>query len=68
MKKTDEEKLDSVIECLINAGYNPYDQIYGFVITKDDIYITRQGGARKTIKSIDINVLKKYLNERKTEK
>jgi uncharacterized protein (UPF0297 family) len=68
MKKTDEEKLDSVIECLINAGYNPYDQIYGFVITKDDIYITRQGGARKTIKSIDTNVLKKYLNERKTEK
>ena len=66
MKKTDEEKLDSVIECLINAGYNPYDQIYGFVITKDDIYITRQGGARKTIKSIDTNVLKKYLNERKT--
>ena len=47
MKKTDEEKLDSVIECLINAGYNPYDQIYGFVITKDDIYITRQGGARR---------------------
>ena len=38
--------IDEVAALLKKAGYVPYDQIYGYVHTGEDFYITRQGGAR----------------------
>ena len=44
-----------------NAGYNPYEQLWGYVATGNESYITRQGNAREIIKEIDIELIKNYL-------
>lgn len=64
MNMTDEQKLVSVVESLKRAGYDPHDQIYGYVTTNDECYITRQGNARDIIKTIKKEVLRKYLAEK----
>ena len=55
MKVTDEEKIILVVKSLRKAGYNPHDQISGFLVTDDETYITRQGNARNK------DVLRKYI-------
>ena len=65
---TDEQKLVSVVESLKRAGYDPYDQIYGYVIMNEEAYITRQGNAREIIKTIKKDVLRKYLDGKYLEK
>lgn len=61
MKVTDEEKIILVVKSLREAGYNPHDQINGFLVTDDETYITRQGNAREIIKTINKDVLRKYI-------
>lgn len=61
MKVTDEEKVILVVKSLREAGYNPHDQINGFLVTDDETYITRQGNAREIIKTINKDVLGKYI-------
>lgn len=56
MNMTDEQKLVSVVESLKRAGYDPYDQIYGYVFMNEEAYITRQGNAREIIKTIKKDV------------
>ena len=50
--------LDEVISSLEEKGYEPYEQIYGYVQTGNDIYITRHGNAREKIKLLDNSKLK----------
>ena len=54
MRGTDEEKLMSVVKSLKEAGYHPQDQIY----------ITRHGNAREIIKTINKDVLRKYVEKK----
>ncbi len=50
-----------VINALKKAGYNPYDQLYGYITTGEITYITRQGNARKIIEGLDKNELREYV-------
>ncbi len=50
-----------VINALKKAGYNPYDQLCGYVTTGEKTYITRQGNARKIIEGLDKNELREYV-------
>ncbi len=50
-----------VINALKEAGYNPYDQLYGYITTGEITYITRQGNARKIIEGLDKNELREYV-------
>lgn len=69
MPHTNDEKLRSVIESIASAGYEPYDQIYGYYTTGIDSYITRTGNARALIKEIDREILTEYLkNSKKHQK
>ena len=69
MPHTDDVKLRSVIESIASAGYEPYDQIYGYYSTGIDSYITRTGNARTLIKEIDREILTEYLkNSKKHQK
>lgn len=56
-----EETIQYVVAVLKNAGYNPYEQLWGYVATGNESYITRQGNAREIIKEIDIELIKNYL-------
>ena len=59
--------IDEVAALLKKAGYVPYDQIYGYVHTGEDFYITRQGGARDIIKLVSSDALKEYLQKEETQ-
>ena len=72
-KVTEEEEdlihstLASVYEALIEKGYNPLNQLVGYILTEDPTYITNYNNARTLIAKIERDeilrhLLKSYLN------
>jgi YD repeat-containing protein len=45
--------LRSVFDSLNEKGYNPINQIVGYLLTEDPTYITNYNGARSLICKID---------------
>lgn len=45
--------LRSVFDALSQKGYNPINQIVGYLLTEDPTYITNYNGARSMICKID---------------
>ena len=56
--------LGDVISSLEEKGYEPYEQIYGYVQTGNETYITRHGNAREKIKLLDNSKLKTVVNSK----
>ena len=67
--KYQDPTLDSVFMAAISevylaiqeAGYEPYDQLTGFVRTGNDQYITRRRNARNIVTEMDPEMIKVYL-------
>ena len=55
------KKLEYIINCISETGFDPAGQIYGYMQTKDDKYITRNGNARDLIKFIDPAELENFV-------
>lgn len=53
--------LRSVYEALTEKGYNPINQIVGYLLTEDPTYITNYNGARSMICKIDRDELMQVL-------
>ena len=53
--------LRDVYEALTEKGYNPIDQIVGYLLTEDPTYITNYIGARTKICKIDRDELMQVL-------
>ncbi len=58
--------LRAVYEALSEKGYNPINQIVGYVLTEDPTYITNYKNARGLIRRIDrdelmASMIKEYL-------
>ena len=58
--------LKEVYEALKEKGYNPINQIVGYILSEDPTYITTHNGARNKIRRLDRDdilqcVLKYYL-------
>ena len=49
--------LSIVYKALLEKGYNPVNQIVGYVISGDPTYITGHNNARSLIRKIDRNEL-----------
>ena len=59
--------LRDVYDALSEKGYNPINQLVGYVLTEDPTYITNYKNARGMIRRIDRDelmaaLLKEYLN------
>ena len=54
------EILGDVYRALVEKGYNPINQIVGYIRSEDPTYITNHNGARALIRRIDRDEL---LNE-----
>ena len=59
--------LKEVYEALKEKGYNPINQIVGYILSEDPTYITTHQGARNKIRKLDRDdilqcVLKYYLS------
>lgn len=67
--KYQDPTLDSVFMAAISevylaiqeAGYEPYDQLIGYVRTGNDQYITHRRNARKIATEMDLEMIKQYL-------
>ena len=60
--------LTSVYRALKEKGYNPINQLVGYILSEDPTYITTYQGARANIRRIDRDdllqvLLKNYLGE-----
>ncbi len=60
------EILKNVYEALKEKGYNPINQIVGYILSGDPTYITSHNGARNLIRQIERDELlekmvKKYI-------
>ena len=53
--------LRSVYEALVEKGYNPINQIVGYLLTEDPTYITNYNNARSMICKIDRDELMQVL-------
>jgi len=45
--------LTEVYDALKEKGYNPINQLVGYILSEDPTYITTYGGARSKIRKID---------------
>ncbi len=60
--------LTTVYQALEEKGYNPINQIVGYILSEDPTYITNPMGARTLIRKLDRDELlqvlvKKYLGQ-----
>ena len=60
--------LTTVYDALREKGYNPINQIVGYILSEDPTYITNHNGARTLICKVDRDELlralvRSYLNE-----
>ena len=53
--------MSEVYMALQEAGYEPFDQLTGYVRTGNDQYITRHHNARKIVTEMDPELIKQYL-------
>ncbi len=60
-KETMRRILRNVYEALTEKGYNPVNQIVGYLLTEDPTYITNYNGARSMICKIDRDELMQVL-------
>ena len=61
------EIMKEVYASLKEKGYNPINQIVGYILSGDPTYITSHNGARRLIRQIERdelleNMVKEYLN------
>lgn len=60
--------LTTVYQALEEKGYNPINQIVGYILSEDPTYITNHMGARTLIRKLDRDellqvLIKKYLGQ-----
>ena len=51
--KTTEEILQTVYDALDQKGYNPIDQLVGYILSGDPAYITGHNNARNLIRRVE---------------
>ena len=61
-------EMSKVVSALQAAGYEPYDQLYGYAMHGNDQYITRFGGAREIVTKMDVKDIKIFLKHYKNHK
>lgn len=59
-----QQVLEYIVRCIKDTGNDPRTQIRGYVVSGNECYITRNGDARRLIKSVETSCLKRYVSER----
>lgn len=62
--KNAKQILKAVYEALVEKGYNPIDQIVGYILSGDPTYITSHNDARNLIRKLERDeLLEKLVKE-----
>lgn len=62
------ENLTIIYDALVEKGYNPINQIVGYILSEDPTYITTHHNARSIIRHIDRDELLQILVKSYIEK
>ena len=63
MKPSFEVRMKEIIQSISDAGFDPFSQLYGYLTTGKEEYITRTGNARELIKTLNWQQVWDYVNE-----
>ena len=55
------QNIEYIVAVLHEAGYNPYEQLYAYLHTGNDTYITRKGDARSLVSELDRKQILDYI-------
>ena len=58
--------MKHVENAIRDAGFVPYHQLFGYILTGNSAYITRRNGARETVTQMDPDLLRHYLLHQKS--
>ena len=57
--------MDMIVSALVERGYDPYAQLYGYLKENNPMYITKHRNARELIQTLDNNLIKQYITKMK---
>lgn len=60
MDRQTHDALKRIAQSLRDAGYDPYEQLIGYIKTGDVTYITRRGDARTMIRGISMEQIARF--------
>lgn len=60
-EKAVRESLLKVYDALVEKGYDPINQIVGYILSEDPTYITTYNNARSIVRHIDRDLLLQYV-------
>ena len=63
MKPNFEVRMKEIIQSISDAGFDPFSQLYGYLTTGKEEYITRTGNARELIKTLNWQQVWDYVKE-----
>ena len=63
LKTKFEVTMEEIVCAIAEAGYDPHDQLYGYVTKGKEEFITRNGNAREKIKQLNWLEVKKYVEK-----
>ena len=64
-QKLFDEQIAKVVDALVASGYDPMDQLTGYIQTDDDTFITRTGNARSIIRTLAKEQIVAYVEKNK---
>lgn len=53
--------IEIIVEALKEKGYDPYEQLTGYVTENEPCYITKHKNARQLVVTLDMERLKQYV-------
>lgn len=53
--------MELIVTALIEKGYDPYEQLTGYVTENEPCYITKHKNARQSIVTLDMERVKQYV-------
>lgn len=63
VKPNFEVRMKEIIQSISDAGFDPFSQLYGYLTTGKEEYITRTGNAREIIKTLNWQQVWDYVKE-----
>ena len=57
--------MESIVSSIEKTGNDPYAQLYGYLTSGNDMYITRTGNARALIKTLEWERVWDYVRQMK---
>ena len=59
--------MESIVSSIEKTGNDPYTQLYGYLTSGNEMYITRAGNARELVKTLEWERVWDYVKQMKED-